>query len=100
MGDGGRLQLGTKCDILTCLEDLCPSQTKTTGTTCMVLDGAAIIQMMKPAVAKTFRRYSSHIFLLNCAVCQRCGPRLGYLHARQGCKETCGWECCRTRKLA
>ena len=47
--DGSRLRLGTKSDILTCLDDLSPSQTKTPDATCIVLDGAAIIQMMKPA---------------------------------------------------
>ena len=49
LSDGGRLRLGTKNDILTCLDDLSPSQTKTHDDTCIVLDGAAIIQMMKPA---------------------------------------------------
>ena len=63
MADGGSLQLGTKSDILTCLEDLSPYQTKTTGTTCMVLDGAAIIQMMKPAAAKTFDEYAQEVFM-------------------------------------
>ena len=49
------------------------SQTKTPDANCIVFDGAAIIQMMKPAAAKKFNempsRYSSHIFLLSCAVC-------------------------------
>ena len=48
---------------MTCLEDLSPSQTNTTGTTCMVLDGAAIIQMMKPAAAKTYDEYAQEIFI-------------------------------------
>ena len=56
--DGGRLRLGTKSDILTCLDDLSPSQTKTHDDTCIVLDGAAIKQMMKPAAAKTFDEYA------------------------------------------
>ena len=54
LSDGGRLRLGTKSYILTCLDDLSPSQTKTHDATCIVLDGAAIKQMMKPAAAKPF----------------------------------------------
>ena len=54
LSDGGRLRLVTKSDILTCLDDLSPSQTKTHDATCIVLDSAAIKQTMKPAAAKTF----------------------------------------------
>ena len=50
--------LCTKSDILTCLEDLSSSQTKTHDATCIVLDGAAIIQMMKPVAAKTVDEYA------------------------------------------
>ena len=45
-----------------------PSQTKTHDATYILLGGAPIKQMMKPAAAKTFDEYS-HIFLLSCAVC-------------------------------
>ncbi len=43
LSDGGRLRLGTKSDLLICLEDLSPAQTKAPDATCVVLDGAAII---------------------------------------------------------
>ena len=83
LSDGGRLRLGTKSDILTCLEDLSPSQTKTPDATCNVLDGAAIILMMKPAAAKTFDEYAQQvlvpIYFFSAAQCVTCGPRLGYL---------------------
>jgi len=63
LSDGGRLRLGTKSDILTCLDDLSPSQTKTHDATCIVLDGAAIKQTMKPAAAKTFDEYAQQVFI-------------------------------------
>ena len=63
LSDGGRLRLGTKNDILTCLGDLSPSQTKTHDATCIVLDGAAIKQTMKPAAAKTFDEYAQHVII-------------------------------------
>ena len=50
-------------DILTCLDDLSPSQNKTHDATCIVLDGAAIKQMMKPAAAKTFDEYAQQVFI-------------------------------------
>ena len=73
LSDGRKLRLGTKSDILTCLDDLSPSQTKSHDATCIVLDGAAIKQMMKPAAAKIFDEYSQQVFIpyifLICAVC-------------------------------
>ena len=53
LSDGGRLRLGTKSEIRTCLEDLFLSQTKTPDATCIFLDGATM--------------------------CVTCGPCLGYL---------------------
>ena len=61
LDDGGRLRLGAKSDMLTCLVDLSPSQTKTPDATCIVLDGAAIIHMMKPAAAKTFDEFIPYL---------------------------------------
>jgi len=72
LSDRRRLRLGTKSDLLTCLEDLCLRQIKSADATCVVLDGATIIQMTKPAAANTFDEYAqevSHIFLLSCTVC-------------------------------
>ena len=63
LSDGGRLRLGTTSDIMTCLDDLSPSQTKTHDATCIVLDGAAVKQMMKPAAAKTFDEYAQQVFI-------------------------------------
>ena len=40
---GVRLPLATKSDILTCLDNLFQSQTKTSDAICVVLDGAAFI---------------------------------------------------------
>ena len=83
LSDGGKLRLGTKSDILTCLDDLSPPQTKTHDATCIVLDGAAIKQMMKPAAAKIFDEYSQQVFIpyifFSAAQCVTCEPCLGYL---------------------
>ena len=63
LSDGGRLPLGTKSDILTFLVNMSPSQTKTPDATCIVLDGAAIILMMKPAATNTFDVYAQQVFI-------------------------------------
>ena len=74
LSHGRRLRLGIKSDLLTCPEDLSPAQTKAPDAAFVVLDGAAIIQMMKPAGAKTFDEYAQQVFipytLLSCTGCQ------------------------------
>ena len=61
--DGGNLHLGTKSDLLICLQDLCENQTEAPVTSSVVVDGAAIVQMLKPTAAKNFAEYASDIFI-------------------------------------
>ena len=45
----GVLRSGTKSDLLKCLQDLVPvSESVTVQVTCTILDGAAIINMLRP----------------------------------------------------
>ena len=46
-------------DLLICLEDL----SEAPMTSSVILDGALIIQMLKPAYAKSFAEYASQIFI-------------------------------------
>jgi hypothetical protein len=46
-----------------CLEDLSSAQTEAPDATCVILDGPAIIQMMKPAGAKTFEEFAQQVFI-------------------------------------
>ena len=50
---------------------------KTADATCIVLDGAAIIQMMKAASAKTFDEYIQHLFIPYVFSTVQCVMRLG-----------------------
>lgn len=61
--EAGRLHLGTQSDLLTCLEGLSNVQSEAPSVTNIVLDGAAIIQMLKPGTAKTFLEYASQVFI-------------------------------------
>ena len=64
LSDGGNLYLGSKSDLLICLEDLCDTETEAPmATTGVIVDGAAIVQMLKPAAAKNFAEYVSEIFI-------------------------------------
>lgn len=63
LSDGGNLFTGTKSDLITCLEEISDAKTETPVTTCIVLDGAAIVQMLKPAASKTFEEYAHQIFI-------------------------------------
>ena len=46
-----------------CLEDLSEAQTVTLVTNSVILDGAAIVQVLKPAAVKNFTEYASQIFI-------------------------------------
>ena len=46
-----------------CLEDLSEAQTVVPVTNSVILGGAAINQMLKPATVKNFAEYASQIFI-------------------------------------
>ena len=70
----GKLRLGTKSDIVGCLEKLVPSTTREDSlpdvqpchvptVDAVVIDGAAIVNMLNPGTASTFSDYASQVFL-------------------------------------
>ena len=63
LSDGESLRLGTKSDLLKCFEEFSSAQSEVPDTTCLVLDGAVIVQMLKPAVAKNFDDYAQDVFI-------------------------------------
>ena len=63
LSDAGRLCQGTKCDLLACLEEISDARSEAPTTTPVVLDGAAIVQMLKPAACKNFSEYTYEIFV-------------------------------------
>ena len=63
LSDGANLHLGTKRDLLLCLEDLCETQSEAPIASSIIVDGAAIVQMLKPAGAKNFAEYASQNFV-------------------------------------
>ena len=61
----GKLRTGTKSDLVGCLENLVPSQENPSHPTVQViiLDGAAVVNMLRPGAAKTFSDYAQQVFL-------------------------------------
>ena len=63
LSDGESLRLGTKSDLLKRFEEFSSAQSEVPDTTCLVIDGTVIVQMLKHAVAKNFDDYAQHVFI-------------------------------------
>ncbi|KAJ8366786.1 hypothetical protein AAFF_G00342400 [Aldrovandia affinis] len=62
----GKIRLGTKSDLVGCLEGLITPRENDAASPpveVMILDGAAIVNMLAPGNAKTFSEYASLVFL-------------------------------------
>ena len=58
-----QLRLGSKSDLLVPLEIMSESETESPDLDAIILDDAAIVNMLKPRFCKTFEDYSKQIFL-------------------------------------
>ena len=63
LSDGGKLHLGMKSDLLACLEELCTTQTEVPMASSVIVDGAAVVQMLHPKEARNFSEYASNVFI-------------------------------------
>ena len=63
LSDCGNLYLGTKSDLLVCLEDPSDIQSEAPVASSVVLDGGVLVQILKPASVKNFIEYASQIFI-------------------------------------
>ena len=50
-------------DLLQCFEDITLSSTQAPEVACVIIDGAAIAQMLKPGMAKNFGEYDKNVFI-------------------------------------
>ena len=57
------MRVGAKSDLLACLEYVFEAKQDAPAATCVVLDGAAIIQMLKPTAAKNIDDNAMQIFI-------------------------------------
>ena len=65
LSQNGKIRSGTKSDIVKCLEDLVTSKEKTgkPDVDVIILDGSAIVNMLRPGYAKTFSDCAMQVFL-------------------------------------
>ena len=59
---GGMIRLGTKADLLRCLQLEEFQETNNPLVNAKIFDGAAIVQMLHPGTAKTFQDYADAVF--------------------------------------
>ena len=59
----GQLRSGTKSDLLQCLEKISPAIAEVPTVEALLLDGAAIVNLLKPGPSRTFQEYSQSVFL-------------------------------------
>ena len=64
MSQLGKLRQGTKSDLLHCLESTLETETGLLpDTDATILDGAAVVNFLKPLAAKTFDDYAQNVFV-------------------------------------
>ena len=63
LSDAGKMHLCSKSDLLVCLEGIVEAQSDAPVVSCVVLDGAVIVQMLKPGTATTFQEYAHQVFI-------------------------------------
>lgn len=59
----GGLRLGTKSELLDCLEKVSDSLPAEPKVTALVVDGAALIRILKPGLNTTFKEYANEVLL-------------------------------------
>ena len=57
LSSGGKLRFGVKADLLRCLESNLPENKSVPETDAVILDGAAVVQMLNPNTSRTFQEY-------------------------------------------
>ena len=86
LSDCGNLRFSAKSDLLTCLEKLCAKQKHILlDGLAVVLDGAAIVQMLKPSCVKTFGEYAADVFIPYIAAQLRTACRVDLVWDRYYC---------------
>ncbi len=57
------MRLGVKSDLLECLESCTEFIVDSPDTDVIILDGAVVVTILKPGVARTFDEYAVNVFL-------------------------------------
>ena len=63
LSQNGTLRPGNKSDLLKCLEKVYPSSSEVPATDAVILDGAAIVNVVQPRGCKTFQHHAENCFI-------------------------------------
>jgi hypothetical protein len=63
LSSGGKIRSASKASLLECLEAVHPSKESRPAADVMIVDGAAVANMLRPGTAKTFGSYAESVFL-------------------------------------
>ena len=63
LSDAGNMYFGCKSDLMTCLETVCPAVDAAPSVDGMIIDGAVVVNMLRPGAARTFDDYATQIFI-------------------------------------
>ena len=59
----GQMHRGTKSEIIKCLESEVPAVYTSPNVDVTILDGAFIVQSLRPGTISTFEEYADHLFI-------------------------------------
>ena len=59
---GGKMWRGSKADLLHCLESDLREHNDTPVVDAIIIDGAALVQMLNPGTSKTFQEHAENVF--------------------------------------
>jgi hypothetical protein len=59
----GNLNFGNKADLVRCLEESIENAPQVPTLDAVIVDGAAMVNMLRPGVAKTFGEYASQVLV-------------------------------------
>ena len=76
LSDASKTHLRSKGDLLVCLEGIVEAKSDAPAVTSVVLDGAIIVQILKPGTANTFQEYAHQVFFPYVEGQLRCVARL------------------------
>ena len=62
LAQGGKIREGQKSDLVRCMERLVESKADAPQVEATIIDGAVIVQILKPGMAATFKEYADFVF--------------------------------------
>jgi hypothetical protein len=63
LSDSGNIHFGCKSDLLSCLDSLCPTVATAPCIDALIIDGAVVVNILKPGSAITFDDYANKVII-------------------------------------